>query len=547
MTKPTAPTAPTTEEILDFLSRTMNLRLFLKDEQGRIVWGNASMLAAVPDAGSGKTTVELFDFDPDAATVYLDSDRVAREQGRDQRLEPFRPAGRDEIVLTWKQRLDRDGSIFIMGGFIDMTEIVQEKNQTLAAMAYRAAHDDLTGLLNRGTFYALLENSCAQRNPAFAVLYIDLNGFKQVNDSLGHIAGDELLKKVAAAISDAVREGDATGRMGGDEFCILLPGASSVEAAVVCDRVSSAIARLGASSACGIAVFSSGESPDDVIARADRAMYVAKRGHEPCRVDQVGACAVPVDLIQALDAAIERGGLVPFFQPIVQSHNRRVLGYEALCRWPHAGKILGPGDFLPIAEEAGWLPRIDWLMLEQACRELEYFEGQWISVNLSGDTLLQPGFKERLAELMRGYFVSQEQISLEISESIAIGQSPNGISLVLKELGHLAGEIHQVKLFVDDYGSAFAQLQALMALCQKVPSVKALKLDASLVSGLHKDTVKSTICRSTIDMAHGLGLDTIAEGVETEEEALALRGLGCDLLQGFLLGRPLPIEEYIPS
>jgi diguanylate cyclase (GGDEF)-like protein len=429
-----------------------------------------------------------------------------------------------------------------------LTLLLFAHDQDHAELQYRATYDSLTGLLNRATFYALLENACEQRSPKFALLYIDLNGFKNVNDTYGHAAGDRLLKVVGGRILAAVRNGDAVARIGGDEFTVLLPGASAVEASVICDRISRAIAEpiedAEIGSATGIATWEYGDTPDAVVARADQAMYLAKRNRQSCR-GNASACALPIDQVQEIDQALANGEIVPFFQPIAATRNRRIVGYEVLARWCRNGEIVAPGSFLPIIEEAGWMPRLDWLMLTQGLASLEYFDGQWLSVNISGPTLFDPEFSQRLARELETFFASPDQIRLEISESIAIGVKPllHGPIAQLKSLAHADTNLG---LLVDDYGSAYAHLLAIMQLCQEVPNVQAIKLVGDLVSGIDSSPAKLTICRTTIELAHGLGLDTIAEGVETEAEALTLRGLHCDYLQGYYLGRPLPLDQYIP-
>jgi diguanylate cyclase (GGDEF)-like protein len=417
------------------------------------------------------------------------------------------------------------------------------------ALEFRATHDPLTGLFNRAMFYVLLDNNCKQREPRFSVIYLDLNNFKAVNDTYGHQAGDTLLKQVGNAISANLREGDAVARMGGDEFLILLPDTGLVEAAVICDRVSSAVAAIHAevSSSSGIAEYRVGDDPDLVIARADQAMYSAKAEQTACAIFAGVSCDISkIQDIQELDKAIDNKELVPFLQPIAVSYNHRILGYEALVRWPTPTGLKSPGQFLPIAEQAGWLPRIDWLMLSEVCRQLEYFPDQWVSVNLSASTILEAGFVAKLKALLEGYFLNPQQLSLEISESAAISGSVEGDQIIdrLQEISHEVGQIH---ILVDDYGSAYAQPIALLKLIKQVPNVKALKIVGDLVSGLDSDPDKMTACQNAISMAHGLRLEAIAEGVETEGEAHRLVSMNCDYLQGYWLGRPLPIKEYIPS
>jgi len=529
---------PTAEQLLELLEQVAGLRLFLKDEEGRLLWSNQSFADDFEPA-TGQTTEAIAD--EDDAAVYRGGDAVALARGQSNSIEPLC----DRYVHTWKQRIERDGTRLIVGGYIDCTDMVLRQEEGRAKLEYEAAHDHLTGLLNRGTFYALLENACSQRHPDFSLIYIDLNGFKQINDTQGHLAGDRILEAVSRQIKLAVRHGDAIARLGGDEFVVLLLGASSIEASVICDRVAEDIASVGrVTAAAGIASYQDGDCPDDILGRADQAMYQAKRDGVSCRA--AIACASPVNRAKEIDQALKTGAIVPYYQPIAASRNRRIVGYELLARWIRdGGSVVSPGVFLPVIVESGWAPRLDWQMLRQGLAALENFQGQWLSINVSEQTLFDPDFGPRLASEIDYYFADPDQLRLEISESIAIRvgpslQGPDAIG----SLRSLAEADTQVGILVDDYGSAYAHLLAIMRLCREVPNVQAIKLVSDLVSGIDSDPAKITICKTTIELAHGLGLETIAEGVETEAELLTLRGLHCDYLQGYFLGRPLPLSEY---
>jgi EAL domain-containing protein (putative c-di-GMP-specific phosphodiesterase class I) len=202
---------------------------------------------------------------------------------------------------------------------------------------------------------------------------------------------------------------------------------------------------------------------------------------------------------------------------------------------------------LGLAADAGWLPQIDWLMLKKICMELEHFEGQYLSCNVSGQTLADPHFSDRLTQLIADTFINPQQLNLEISETIAIAADRVLEQSIFSQLAALYESGNAPRLMVDDFGSAFAQLQQLRSLIKQLPpnSIYALKLDRSFVAGVQNDPTNLTLCRATIEMAHNLGLEVIAEGVETESEAITLRGLSCDYLQGYLLGKPLPIDEYL--
>lgn len=423
-------------------------------------------------------------------------------------------------------------------------------------LEHQATHDPLTGALNRATFYSHLDLACQQREQPFAVMYLDLDDFKKINDTYGHLTGDECLRQVAEAIRATIRGGDAVARMGGDEFAILLPRCQPTYAIVCSDRIRQTVSALTPALrvSTGLAVWVEGDTPDDLIHRADVAMFSAKRGQRGCHMDgQTSACA-EIGLLRELEAAIDKGRLLTFLQPVAQAHNRRFVGYECLARWRRNGVLLSPASFLPLAEEAGWMDRIDWQQLERACATLESgLPGQYLSVNVSGQTLSQPGFAARLRKLLADTFVDPLQLKLEISETIAIGADRFLSSdQVLQQLSLVSSNVPAPGLWLDDFGSAFAQLQQLMILVRELnqdstnPAIQVVKLDGSFIRDLANDPTRLSICRAAIDMAHSLGLQALAEGVERDAEASALRALGCDLLQGYLLGEPLPLDEYLP-
>lgn len=536
-------------ELTRFLEEVVSLRLCIKDEGGRILWANDRFLQDAPDA-EGKDTLQLY---PQEGAAYLDSDRAALEDGRCTRVERLpTPSGLAQ-VLVWKQRLSHADGPLLLCGFVDVSELADQRDSDRAELEYRAAHDSLTGLVNRDHLLLILDKLTQQRHAAFSVLYVDLDGFKTVNDTDGHQTGDAVLREVAQVIEQVTRGGDIAGRIGGDEFLVLMPHASGTEASIACRRIQAMLERplpcgVQQSVSIGIATFREGVTSDQLISEADSAMYAAKRSRSGCNIyNQVGQCATPIDRLEALEQAIEQQHIEPFLQPIVQTHNHRFVGFEALARWRQGDQHKSPAFFLPLAEEAGWLSRIDWLMLTQACQELEHLTDQYLSVNVSGATLLEPGFSTRLRQLIADTFINPELLKLEISEAIAIGADQALEGKILPELAQLHQAPVAPALLVDDFGSAFAQLQQIKTLIEALPAgaVQALKLDSSFVRGVNEDPVSLTLCRMAIETAHSLGLSAIAEGVEHRPEETTLRGLGCDFLQGYLVGHPLPVDEYL--
>ncbi|MFH7241825.1 MAG: putative bifunctional diguanylate cyclase/phosphodiesterase [Spirulina sp.] len=537
--EPTA-AAPSMAELLTLLEQTAGLRLFIKNTEGQILWANTG---AVSDLDDGSHIHGPASLDSALASdIDQRGDELALQRGHSQGIEPLG----DRFIQIWKTRIEREGQTYILGGYLDCTERVLSEERELRRLEYEATHDSLTGLLNRGSFYMLLESACQQRRPKLALLYLDLNGFKRINDIQGHLEGDRLLRVVANHLTASVRSGDAVARMGGDEFTVLLPGASSVEAMVVADRISKLMPKDGLTTAMGIAAWEKGDTPDAIVGRADELMFLAKRDGVPCRTSST--CTTSIDLVQALDQALEQGEIVPYFQPIAASRNRRIIGYELLARWVRpGGQVVSPAEFMPILAEARWMSRLDWLMLRAGMRALEHFSDQWLSINISEETLFDAEFSNRLARELESHFASTEFLRLEISESIAISVQPllEGRDAIT-QLKNLASADVDIGLLVDDYGSAYAHLLAIMRLCEEVPNVRAIKLVGDLVRNIDNTPAKITICRNAIELAHGLGLETIAEGVETEAELMTLRGLHCDSVQGYYLGVPLAMDEYLP-
>jgi len=418
-----------------------------------------------------------------------------------------------------------------------------------------ALHDPLTGVANRNLFVdrlrQALERSTRTGRP-LAVFFLDLDRFKLLNDNLCHRAGDQLLMEVGARLRGAVRPYDTVARMGGDEFTVLCEDVP--EPGTLARRVAEAFEApiliggnpVHASASIGVVVADRGHSSaDDVLRDADAAMYAAKeRGR--ARVELFDACmrdraAGRLELESELRRAIEGNEVEPFYQPIVEAAGRAVVGFEALARWrhPERGTVL-PGEFIPVSEEAGLDGPLGRLMLHSACSDLRRFQERlprgtrplWVSVNVSAGQLPRPDLLSSVRDAVNESGVDPGSLVLEITEH-ALMSDTDGSLESLRSLAALG-----VELALDDFGTGYSSLGRLRQL-----PIRVLKVDRSFTAGLGSDAADVAIVGAVVGLGRALGLRTIGEGVETPGQLDALRLLGCDEAQGYLLGSPLPAGE----
>jgi diguanylate cyclase (GGDEF)-like protein/PAS domain S-box-containing protein len=424
---------------------------------------------------------------------------------------------------------------------------VSERKAETEALQYQALHDSLTGLANRTFLQERLEETIRagerEMKPC-AVLLMDLDGFKSVNDSLGHQAGDRLLLQVAERMRRVLRKADTVARYGGDEFAVVPWGATDVSRAVlIAEKILNAMDQpftiddqsISVSLSIGIAAFP--QHADDaptLIRRADVAMYTAKRarsGFSVYSVDQEGGDnGEGVPLVGKLRYAIDQFELVLHYQPIVSAVDGKPLKVEALVRWGHpVHGLLPPDDFIPAAEQTNLIKPLTAWVLNEALGQVHAWSKAGIdvgvSVNLSARNLLDGELPDAVEQLLRTWQVSPEKLSLEITEGTIIANEGEDTLQRLHDIG--------VQISVDDFGTGYSSLTYL----KRLP-VREIKIDKSFVIDMATNRDGAAIVRSTIDLGHSLGLTVVAEGIEDEPTAALLREYGCDFLQGFHISRP---------
>ncbi len=419
-------------------------------------------------------------------------------------------------------------------------------------LRHQAYHDSLTGLANRSLFENRLSHAVAiaQRSArGFAVLFLDVDDFKMINDSLGHALGDDLLRGVAGRISAILRPTDTAARLGGDEFAVLLETDSSdQDARLVADRILESLTypftigdrELRVTASIGVALTSLGAGVEELLRNADIAMYAAKadggaavRTFEP---DMHDRAVERLELTGELRAAIEAGEFVLEYQPIVTAESGRVVGVETLVRWRHPRRaLMGPDKFIGLSEDTGLIVPLGRWILETACAQ----SSQWrqarpdldlaLSVNVSTRQLRDPGFVTGVCQTLSATGFPARLLILEITEGVLIGDSDAAVARLreLREIG--------VRIAIDDFGTGYSSLSHLRHL-----PVDTLKIDKSFVDDIERDPNQAKLARGIVNLGESLGLEIVCEGVERPEQLRELIGAGSPLVQGFLFHPPLP-------
>jgi diguanylate cyclase (GGDEF)-like protein len=417
---------------------------------------------------------------------------------------------------------------------------------------HQALHDHLTALPNRVLFRDRVAQAAlglGRDRQGFAVLLLDLDRFKDINDTLGHESGDRVLEQVTTRLQAAMRESDTVARLGGDEFAILARDADGPDAALaVAERVRAALAEpltvadilLDVDASIGLALAPEhGTDVETLIRHADIAMYVAKElrtGAELYASDHDHFSPERLQLVAELRQAIAAGELVCYYQPQATLATGELHGVEALVRWPHPTRgLLGPDEFVPLAERTGLVRALTRHVLGEAARQCQAWHDHGIelavSVNITGRDLLDVKLPDEVADLLAEVRLHPRYLELEITENTILAD-PIRARAILTRLSELG-----VRLAIDDFGSGNSSLGYL----KRLP-VDVLKIDKSFVLNMESDEDDATIVRSTIALSHNLGLAVVAEGVETKEAWTSLTQLGCDVVQGYYLSRPVPAE-----
>jgi len=449
---------------------------------------------------------------------------------------------------------DVEGNItHYIASFTDITE----RKMAEAQISQLAYHDTLTGLLNRFSLKSQLEQALAMAHRdqrALAVMFLDMDRFKTINDTLGHAVGDKLLMEVANRLRNSVRESDIVARPGGDEFVVVLTEVEDATAAArLADKILQVLGqryRLGKNElhstvSIGLAFYpNDGDDGETLMKNADTAMYHAKsqgRNNIQFFTAEMNQAAVKrLMLDQDLREAVETKQFELHYQPQLDSRNGRTVGVEALVRWRHPRNgLVSPAEFIPVAEETGLILQLGEWVLDEACRQLRIWRDDGIkdvtmAVNLSAHQLHAPVLLAQVAHALEKHGLAGADLELEITESVAMHDPDASISKLkaLRDLG--------VRLSIDDFGTGYSSLSYL-----KLLPIHTLKLDQSFVRDIETDSNDVAICTATIALAHNLGLAVTAEGVETEAQRLLLTSHHCDFMQGFLFSRPLPAEAAL--
>ena len=546
---------------MDSLLNSTAERIYFKDLHSRFLMVSAGWIAAAAPGCTVEEVIGKTDFDffseAHAAAAFEDEQQIIRT-GKPLvgKLEQETQDPTGPWVSTTKMPLsdDRGQIIGTCGISRDVTAQVKAEN----ALAYRVLHDPVTGLANRVALMDRLSQAllALERQPGrLAVLYVDLDHFKAINDSFGHDAGDQVLAEVGRRLSQLSRNADTIARLGGDEFVVLCGALrDDDDVGLIGDRIVRGIRApfledgrdLSITCSVGIAVTRDClTEPEQMIRDADEAMYgVKETGRNRYRVYD-SAHRIPTGpsfLEVELSRAIEGGELFLLYQPLFSLNDQSLVGVEALVRWRHPERgVVLPDDFVPFAEKHGLIGRIDSFVLNEACRQL----AEWTSldgwprdftmaVNVSGAELSDPEFTGRVGEAIHRHNVNPVLLCLEITETALVGEFGD-VQDTLSALPKLG-----VRLALDDFGTGYSSLAHLQRL-----KVDILKIDRSFVAQIGRSPRDREIVAAVMAMSHTLGTTVVGEGIETSQQLDTLVGLDCDQGQGFLFARPLPPEAVV--
>jgi diguanylate cyclase (GGDEF)-like protein/PAS domain S-box-containing protein len=544
---------------MDNLLATPEVRVYFKDLHSRFLLVSAGCDATLPSGHAieeliGKTDFDFYSKEHAAAAFKDEQDIIENGRPIEGKLERETFDGRaDAWVSTSKMPL-RNLRGEIIGTF-GITRDVTAQIKAEKDLAYQVLHDSVTGLANRFSLMDRLRQaliSMERRPGRLAVLFVDLDHFKDVNDFYGHDAGDQVLAEVGRRLSRLSRRADTVARLGGDEFVVLCASLRDEDdVSLIADRIVEGIRadfvkdghELSVTCSVGFIVTSDPHAePEELIRGADEAMYEAKasgrdrsREFDPSQHIASTANRLKVDLSRAIDS----GQLFLLYQPLFSLEDQTLVGVEALVRWRHPERgIVPPDEFIPFAEQHGLIGRIDLFVINEACRQLAEWasrdgwpSGFTMAVNVSGRELAEISFADLVAEAIRRHAITPQLICLEITETAFIG-GWGEIQETLEALSLLG-----VRIALDDFGTGYSSLAHLQRM-----NVDIVKIDRSFVENIGRSDRDRAIVAAVTAMSHALGMSVVGEGVETDHQLDTLAGLDCDQGQGFLLARPMSAE-----
>lgn len=526
------------------------------DSSGRIQWSNSTfdrLVARQRFDILGASLLDLLPLKQEGQHLTSEAHPLTKvlQQIKTTDIYEFRQADKTlflEISSAWIEFKGQETSAVLV--IHDVTERKQAEEQLL----YNAFHDSLTGLPNRALFMERLgyvvESAKRHKAQLFAVLFIDLDRFKIINDSLGHTFGDQLLIGIASRLKACLRPTDTIARLGGDEFTILLEDIKDISDAVhIADRIQAQLKRhfdLGGqevftTASIGIALSARNyEQPEALLRDADIAMYRAKAlgkaRFEIFNLDMHTRAVAMLQLETDLRLAIEREEFQVYYQPIVSLKTGIITGFEALVRWQHPERgLIAPAEFIPLAEETGLIVPLGYWVLRQACHQIKLWQTQYpssppltVSVNISGKQFSEPDLIPQIRQILQDTKLNPQSLRLEITESVLIENTESVVS-ILSQLKAM-----NIQLYMDDFGTGYSSLSYL----HRFP-IDTLKIDRSFISTMDIESKNLKIVQTIIMLAHNLDMDVIAEGIETEAQQAKLKNLGCEYGQGYFFSKPL--------
>ena len=552
------------ETYLNAILRYSPALISVKDLDGNVVLASEhfKLMANIDEKGFvGKNVFDVYP--ADIAQSMWDIDVAARnkQQTFETELDLLHKDGTLHTYLVVKFPL-RNKESEVFGVCTIGTDISERKlaenalREQQSRLNYMAFHDSLTSLPNRSLFYDRIFHGLARArrsNSKVALMLLDIDRFKIINDSLGHDSGDLLLKAIAMRLNEGVRDMDTVARLGGDEFVVVLEGVHDIDDVIfVANKLLVTLARpleisgheITTTVSIGVSIFpDDGSDADELLKNADIAMYKAKEaGKNNCQFYAKGMNATAVNYLlleNDLRRAVEQEQLTLHYQPQIDLQSGELMGVEALVRWQHPERgLVSPAHFIPLAEETGLIVPIGEWVLREACRQQKAWlnSGKHVgkmAVNLSPRQFRQKNFPGKVEAILRDTQLDAEYLELEITESCAMEHAGETINH-LKRLNEMG-----LFLAIDDFGTGYSSLAYL----QRFP-IQKLKIDSSFVHDIHDDHNDAAIAKTIIGLAHGMQLKVVAEGVETEYQAEWLRQQGCDQAQGFLYAKPLSPKQF---